>query len=69
MTIASCISVALAEEFVKATEIIEELERQVFEFGDGDGQILDPLEPGWANTITRIEREPGSNAYRFVSDE
>ena len=53
---------------MKATEIIEELERQVYEFGDGEGQIPDPLEPGWHYTIDRIEREPGSNAYRFVPD-
>lgn len=54
---------------MKATEIIEDLERLVNEFGDGEGQIPDPLEPGWTNSITRIEREPGSNAYRFISDQ
>lgn len=49
------------------TEIIEELERQVHEFGDGEGQIPDPIENWWYR-IDRIEREPGTNAYRFVSD-
>lgn len=53
---------------MKATEIIEHLEQQVHEFGDGDGEIPDALEPGWTNKITRIEREPGSNAYRFIAD-
>jgi len=52
---------------VKATEIVEELERKIAEFGDGDGQIPDPFE-NWWYVIDRIEREPGSNAYRFVSD-
>lgn len=52
---------------MKATEIIEELERQVNEFGDGDGQVPDPLENWWYN-VDRIERAPESNAYRFVSD-
>jgi hypothetical protein len=52
---------------MKATEVIEELERQVNEFGDGEAQIPDPLEKWWYG-ITRIEREPGSNAYRFVYD-
>lgn len=52
---------------MKATEIIEELERQVNEFGDGEGQIPDPLE-NWWYSVTRIEREPGANNYRFVSD-
>ncbi len=52
---------------MKATEIIEELERLVAEFGDGDGQIPDPLENWWYR-IERVEREPGANVYRFVSD-
>jgi hypothetical protein len=52
---------------VKATEVIEELERHVYEFGDGEVQIPDPLENYWYK-VDRIEREPGENAYRFVSD-
>lgn len=52
---------------MKATEIIEELASQINEFGDGEGQIPDPLE-NWWYSVTRIEREPGSNNYRFVSD-
>jgi hypothetical protein len=52
---------------VKATEISEELDRLIAEFGDGEGQLQDPLECWWYS-VDRIEREPGSNAYRFVSD-
>lgn len=52
---------------MKATEIIEELERKVNEFGDGEGQIPDLVE-NWWYAIDRIEREPGSNAYRFITD-
>jgi hypothetical protein len=52
---------------VKATEGIEALERLVNEFGDGELQIPDPLEAWWYD-VDRIEREPGSNAYRFISD-
>jgi hypothetical protein len=52
---------------VKATEAIEELERSVAEFGDGEVQIPDPLENWWYR-VDRIEREPGTNAYRFTSD-
>jgi hypothetical protein len=52
---------------VRATEVIEQLERDVAEFGDGDVQVPDPLESWWYS-VDRIEREPGTNAYRFVSD-
>jgi hypothetical protein len=55
------------QAFLKATEIRDELDALINEFGDGDGQIPDPLENWWYG-ITRIEREPGTNAYRFVSD-
>lgn len=52
---------------MKATEVIEELERQVNEFGDGEVQLPDPLE-NWWYPVTRIEREPGDNVYRVVAD-
>lgn len=52
---------------MKATEIRDELDQLINEFGDGEGQIPDPFEQWWYN-IDRIEREPGSNVYRFVSD-
>lgn len=52
---------------LKATEMIEELERHVAEFGDGEVQLPDPMENWWYN-VDRIERETGSNAYRLVSD-
>lgn len=53
---------------MKATEAIEELERHVAEFGDGEIQIPDPLENWWYR-VDRIERAPeADNAYRFVSD-
>lgn len=52
---------------MKATELIEELERQVAEFGDGEVQLPDPLE-NWWYPVDRVERELSSNAYRVVSD-
>jgi hypothetical protein len=52
---------------VLATEIIEELERKVHEFGDGEGQIPDPIQAWWYN-VDRIEYEPGERVFRFVSD-
>jgi hypothetical protein len=52
---------------VKATEIVEELERLIYEFGDGDSQIPDPIEAWWYD-VTRIERDPASNKFRFVAD-
>lgn len=52
---------------MKATEIAEELLSLVAEFGDGETQIPDPLENWWYD-VDRIEREPGANVYRFVSD-
>ena len=52
---------------MKASEIIEALERDVHEFGDGEVQIPDPVERYWY-AVDRVEREPGSNAYRLVSD-
>jgi len=39
----------------------------VFEFGDGDVQFHDGME-NWWYPVSRIEREPGENAYRLVSD-
>lgn len=52
---------------VKATEVIEELERHVAEFGDGECQVPDLME-NWWYAVDRIEREPGANTYRFVTD-
>jgi hypothetical protein len=52
---------------VKATQIIEELERLVTEFGDLEGQIPDPVE-NWWYPVDRIARAPESEAFRFVSD-
>lgn len=52
---------------MKATEIAEELLDMIREFGDGEVQIPDPVENWWYK-VDRVEREPGSNAYRFVSD-
>lgn len=52
---------------MRATQIIEELTRQVDEFGDGEVQFPDPLEQWWYQ-VDRIEREPGTNNYRCVSD-
>lgn len=53
---------------MKATDLVEELERKIAEFGDGECQIPDPLE-GWWYRVDRVEREPGSNNYRFVTDQ
>lgn len=52
---------------MRATELIEELERHVNEFGDGEVQIPDPLENWWYR-VDRVEREIVDNAYRLVSD-
>jgi len=52
---------------LKATEIRDELDALVNEFGDGEGQIPDPIENWWYG-VDRVEREPGTNTYRFVSD-
>lgn len=52
---------------MKATEIRDELDVLINEFGDGEVQIPDPIE-NWWYPVDRIEREPGSNAYRLVSD-
>jgi hypothetical protein len=57
----------MLRSFVKATEIIEELERQVAEFGDGECQLPDPLE-NWWYPVDRVEREPGENVYRLIAD-
>lgn len=52
---------------MKATEIIEEIERLVYEFGDGEVQIPDPIER-WFYGVDRVERDPGTQTYRLVSD-
>ncbi len=52
---------------MKATELIEELEHLVLEFGDGECQVPDPIER-WCYPVNRVEREMGENAYRLISD-
>jgi hypothetical protein len=52
---------------VKATEIIEELERHVYEFGDGEVQIPDPIER-WFYAVDRVERDSSTQTYHLVSD-
>jgi hypothetical protein len=52
---------------VKATEIIEELERKVTEFGDGEVQLPDSMEAWWY-PVDRVEFERSTQAYRLVSD-
>jgi hypothetical protein len=52
---------------MKATEAIEELERNVNEFGDFELQIPDPVERWWY-PVDRIEVVPENQALRLVSD-
>lgn len=52
---------------MRATEIIEELERKVNEFGDGETEIPDPIQSWWYK-VDRIEYEPAERCFRFVSD-
>ena len=52
---------------MKATEAIEELERLVNEFGDGEVTLPDPVERWWYS-VDRIERDPERDGFRFVSD-
>jgi hypothetical protein len=52
---------------MKATEAIEELERLVYEFGDFELQIPDPVER-WFYPVDRLEVEPEAQAIRVVSD-
>jgi hypothetical protein len=52
---------------VKATEIIEALERQVYEFGDGEGKIPDPVECWWY-AVDRVEFDMETQTHRLVSD-
>jgi hypothetical protein len=51
-----------------ATEIVEELERLINEFGDGHGQIPDQLEHAWCNNVDRVEFDHVTQTYRFISD-
>lgn len=53
---------------VKATEVIEDLERLVAEYGDGDADIPDPLEAKWHYPLDRIEFDREEQKYHFVSD-
>ena len=52
---------------VLATQILEELERLVMEFGDGKGKLPDSFEAWWYD-VDRIEFDNVSQTYRFVSD-
>lgn len=53
---------------MKATEILEELERKIHEFGDGEGKLPDPLEARFWYDVDRVEFDRESQTYRFVSD-
>jgi hypothetical protein len=53
---------------VDSHQIIEELERLQTEFGGGKCQFPDPLQGTWRNDIDRIEFDPGTQTYLFVSD-
>lgn len=51
-----------------ATEIIDELQRQVQEFGDGPGEIVDEMEPNWKYPITGVEFDSERQSHIFTSD-
>jgi hypothetical protein len=53
---------------VKATEIIEELERGVHEFGDGEVHIPDPIEQWWY-AVSRVEFDHSTQTFRVISDQ
>lgn len=50
------------------TELIEELERDVQEFGDGPVKVPDPMQPGWYNPVDRLERGLDDNSALLVND-
>jgi predicted nucleotidyltransferase len=52
---------------LKATEVIEALERQVYEFGDGEVQLPDPVERWWY-PVDRVEFDTEQQVHRVVSD-
>lgn len=52
---------------MKATEVIEELERLVAEFGDGEVCIPDLIER-WKYPVHRVEYESEDLTFRLVSD-
>lgn len=52
---------------MKATELIEDLERLVSEFGDGEVCIPDVIER-WRYPVHRVEFESEDQSFRLVSD-
>jgi hypothetical protein len=52
---------------VYSDQLIEELERLQEEFGRGTCQLPEPLS-GWWDTISHIDFDPGTQAYRFVPE-
>lgn len=48
---------------MKATEVIEELQRQVAEFGDGPLMVQDEMEPDWRYPVTDLEFDQANQAY------
>ena len=52
---------------MKATEISEELERLINEFGDGEARIPDPID-AWFYSVDRVEFDHSTQTYHFISD-
>lgn len=50
------------------TQIIEEIERIVHEFGDAAVEMPDPIEATWRNSVDRVEYDSERERILFVSD-
>ena len=51
-----------------ALELIDELRRQVNEFGNGAVTVADQIQPEWLSPITDIEFSAADQAYTIVTD-
>jgi len=51
-----------------ALEIIEELQRKVNEFGNGQASVADQIQPEWRVPITDIEFDAVNQAYVLITD-
>lgn len=51
-----------------ASEVIEELARQVREFGDGPVVQVDEMEPSWKWPVSDVKFDAENQAYELATD-
>jgi hypothetical protein len=51
-----------------AVELLEELQRQVSDFGNATIAVVDQAQPEWRCEIAEVEFDPGSRAFTIITE-